>query len=264
MSITNDIKRVHTTDPQWYQKIWTLSIQDMSWVEQTKKQVDFIIQVLDLQGSERLLDLACGFGRHTLEFARRGYEVVGADITPDYITEANRLAAAEGLHAEFLCTDLRDLDFQESFDVVLNLADGAIGYLENDAENLKIFDLIAAALKPGGKHLMDVCNTAYAAKHFPRRNWIAGEKSLSLADFEWDGEKSLMFYAGLTFKYGEPLVKPEALYSNPTRLYSVQELKTIFQSRGMNVLQAFGDFDAQTPATDDTFQIQVISHKLPE
>jgi hypothetical protein len=45
---------------------------------------------------------------------------------------------------------------------IKDMADGAIGYLETDEENLKIFDAISAALKPGGKHLMGVCNGAFA------------------------------------------------------------------------------------------------------
>ena len=69
----------------WYQKNWTLDIHNMSWVEDTNRQVDFLINQLQLKGTEKILDLACGFGRHSLEFARRGYEVTGIDITPAYI-----------------------------------------------------------------------------------------------------------------------------------------------------------------------------------
>ena len=48
----------------WYRKIWTLDIQNQSWVEDTKRQVTFLIDELKLQGGEKILDLACGFGRH--------------------------------------------------------------------------------------------------------------------------------------------------------------------------------------------------------
>ena len=44
----------------WYRKIWTLDIQDQSWVEDTKRQADFLIEKLGLKGGERILDLACG------------------------------------------------------------------------------------------------------------------------------------------------------------------------------------------------------------
>ena len=68
----------------WYKKIWTLDIKDQSWVEDTLRQTDFLIERLGLKGNEKILDLACGFGRHSLELAKRGFEVVGVEITADY------------------------------------------------------------------------------------------------------------------------------------------------------------------------------------
>ena len=98
-------------DKDWYQKNWTLDIQNMSWVEDTGRQVDFLIKQLQLKGTEKILDLACGFGRHSLEFARRGYDVTGIDITPAYIDYANEQAKKENLNAKFICQDIRTITF---------------------------------------------------------------------------------------------------------------------------------------------------------
>ena len=117
-------------ESDWYKKIWTLDIQDQSWVEDTARQVDFLEEKLNLKKGEKILDLACGFGRHALELARRGYDVTGVDITPAYIDFAARQARQEGLTASFLCADIREVAFDGEFDVVLNMADGAVGYLE--------------------------------------------------------------------------------------------------------------------------------------
>ena len=61
----------------------------------------------------------------------------------------------ENLNAKFICQDIRTITFDKEFDVVLNMADGAIGYLEDDGENHKIFSVIAKALKNGGKPSSD-------------------------------------------------------------------------------------------------------------
>ena len=88
--------------------------------------------------------------------------ITGIDITPAYIDYANEQAKEESLNAKFFCQDIRTITFDKEFDVVLNMADGAIGYLEDDEENHKIFSVIAKALKKGGKHFMDIMNGSYA------------------------------------------------------------------------------------------------------
>lgn len=169
----------------WYKKIWTLDIKNMSWVENTPNEVDYLIDLCRLNGTERVLNLACGFGRHALEFASRGFEVVGVDITEIYVDDAKKAAEKMGLsNASFICRDIRDVDFCGEFDVVLNLADGEIGYLENDEENLRIFDVISRALKNGGQHVCDLVCGDYAEAHFPVKLWDAGEKSISLSEFD--------------------------------------------------------------------------------
>ena len=158
---------------------------------------------------------------------------------------------------------MRDVVFQNEFDVVLNLADGAIGYLENDAENLRIFDIISAALKPEGKHVMGVCSGVYARKHFPRRHWEAGNHALSLADFSWEADTSRMLYTGYTFKYGEHLTKPDAKRQpTSTRLYTLDELRGIFGDRRMEILHTFGGYDTALPASEDLLTLIVVSRKI--
>lgn len=245
----------------WYKKIWTLDIQNQSWVEDTKRQVDFLIERLDLKGTERVLDLACGFGRHSLELARRGFEVTGVDITPAYIQYAQAQAQAERLPARFICADIRDLEWSEQFDVVLNMADGAIGYLESEEENLKTFRVISNALKPGGKHFMDIMNGGYAEHHFPCQMWDAGEKCLTLSCFEWNPEKKTLLYGQKDYPYGETLTKPDMREGNPIRLYALEEIEEILSDLGMRVCDCYADFSG-APASNDRIQLLICSQKV--
>ncbi|RHO54679.1 class I SAM-dependent methyltransferase [Eubacterium sp. AM05-23] len=89
-----------SSEKNWYKEIWSLDIKNQSWVENTVDKVAFIIKTLKLNGTEKILDMACGFGRHSLEFARRGYEVVGVDITKDYVDDAIKSADHEKLKEE--------------------------------------------------------------------------------------------------------------------------------------------------------------------
>ncbi|MGN0247242.1 MAG: class I SAM-dependent methyltransferase [Lachnospiraceae bacterium] len=248
-------------ESDWYKKIWTLDIQNQSWVEDTNRQVNFLIDKLELKGNEKILDLACGFGRHSLELARRGYDVTGVDITSEYIEYATKQAQVEKLNARFICSDIRDVSFNSEFDVVLNMADGAIGYLENEEENLKIFRVISKALKSGGRHFMDIMNGNYAETHFPCKLWDEGEKCLTLSNFEWDKETKTLIYGQLDYPYGEPLPKPEMIEGNPIRLYSLDEIKGIFSDLGMSVYDSYADFSG-TLSSDNHIQLMVFSKKI--
>jgi 2-polyprenyl-3-methyl-5-hydroxy-6-metoxy-1,4-benzoquinol methylase len=244
----------------WYKHGWTLDIKNQSWVEDTENQVDFIIKTLKLTGTENILDLACGYGRHSLCLARKGFSVVGVDITPEYIDDAKKIAKSESLNADFINADIRNVLFENEFDVVLNLADGAIGYLETDEENLKIFDVITRALKPGGKHFMDICNAEHAEHYFPKLNWEAGEKSLALAKFEWDAKKRRMLYGGCDIPYGVAAQKPDITTGDPTRLYTITELNSILQQRKMNIIHTFSNYYGKE-ASFKELQLLVYSQK---
>ncbi len=248
-------------DPQWYKNIWSLDIKNQSWVDDTENQVEFIINTLNLSGKERVLDLACGFGRHALSFARKGFSVVGVDITRDYIDDAIKEAKLASLTIEFIQADIRDLKYNNEFDVVLNLDDGAIGYLENDAENLKIFDVISGALKPGGKHLMDIGNAEHAAHFFPKRHWDIGNTTLSLPEFDWDKENRRMLFSDWGIVFGEIARKPDSIEPcSTTRLYSISELAEILQSRGMAIVETYSDYFGKE-ASYKELQLLVYSRK---
>lgn len=244
----------------WYKKIWSLDIMDLSWVESTRQQVDFLVDQLELKGGERILDLACGFGRHSIKLAERGFSIVGVDITKDYIEFARETARQKQLDAEFILSDIRDLSFAEEFDVIINMGDGAIGYLENDAENLKIFDVIARALKPEGKHFMDIMNADYAEQHFPCQLWDEGDKCLTLSKFEWDQETKIMLYGQADYPYGQTLHKPNIEQGNPIRLYSLSEIEAIMRDRGLVLRNSFADFTGKK-ASIDSIQLLVYSQR---
>ncbi len=244
----------------WYKQCWSLDIKKQSWTENTEKEVSFLIQEMGLCGNERILDLACGYGRHSLEFARRGYSVVGVDITKDYIDDARREANKSSLPIEFILSDVRGVSFANEFDVVINMADGAIGYLENDAENLKIFDVISKALKPGGLHFMDIMSADYADTHYPCKLWDSGTNGITLSEFEWDRTSKILLYAQNDFYYGDVLEQPDFGYGNPTRLYHSAEVDEIMSERGMETIKKFSDYDG-TAASENGLQLMVISRK---
>jgi cyclopropane fatty-acyl-phospholipid synthase-like methyltransferase len=249
-------------DLQWYKKGWTLDIKNQSWVEDTPNQIDFIIKTLDLKGNEKILDLACGFGRHSLYLAKLGFDVTGVDITKEYINDAKNEAEKNGLKISFIHDDIRNIRFTKEYDVVLNLADGAIGYLENDEENIKIFDIISNSLKKDGKHFMDICNAEHAMAFFPKRHWEIGSKSLSLPEFIWETETKRMLYSQWEAEFGKTLEKPEKIEPlNTIRLYTKKELEKIFENRNMTIITTDSKYYGK-PDEIKELQLMVYSKKI--
>lgn len=140
------------------------------------------------------------------------------------------------------------------------MADGAIGYLENEEENLKIFQVVSKALKQDGKHFMDIMNGGYAEAHFPCKLWDAGEKGLILSNFEWDAKKKTLVYGQVDYPYGEALYEPDMQEGNPIRLYTQEEIEAIFAELNMNVFDCHTGFGG-TPASDHHSQLMMCSQK---
>lgn len=124
-------------------------------IQRTPYQVDRFIDLLDLKKGDKILDQCCGIGRHSLELARRGYEVTGIDITGKYLEEAREKANKEGLKTEFVQADIREFKRDNFYDACLNFYT-SFGYSEDENENMKAIENVHSSLKPKGKFLLDV------------------------------------------------------------------------------------------------------------
>ena len=129
---------------------------DMLTDEATERQVAFLVRELGLETPLKILDLACGFGRHANRLAALGHDVTGIDLTPGFLELARLDAQARGVQVNYLQGDMRQIDYQGAFDHVL-LMFTAFGYFE-DEQNLLVLKNVARALKPGGLLIFDIKN----------------------------------------------------------------------------------------------------------
>jgi len=119
-------------------------------------EVGFMEQALRLSPGGKVLDLGCGLGFHTLEFARRGYEVTGLEASSAFLAEAEKIVPVAGQQVKFVAGDMTDLDFTAEFDGVI-----LWGYtfgLFSEEGNFQTLAGIRRALKPGGQTLIDTQN----------------------------------------------------------------------------------------------------------
>ena len=228
-------------DPRWYEGFFEGEYLDLLAPEisseRTLGEVDFLAAKLALEPGARVLDLACGHGRHTLELARRGFRVTGVDLSPRSLELARGSAAAEGLEIDFVRGDMRELHFDGEFDAAINVFT-AIGYFDSDDEDRAVFERVASALRPGGAFLVDTINALGLAGRYQERLWEeVGDGVVMLSEHDWDlraGRNRAVW----TF------VRPDGTRTelrHVVRIYAPWEVVRLLGDAGLEVEDAWGD-----------------------
>jgi len=135
---------------------------DEVFTKNTKKEVDFIEEELNLPKGSLILDVGCGTGRHAIELAKRGYKVTGIDISKEMLKEAKKRCREEAVSVNFKQSDATDFKVEELYDACICLCEGAFGLLSEGEDplerDMKILRNINQALKPGAKFLLTALN----------------------------------------------------------------------------------------------------------
>lgn len=122
--------------------------------ERSVYDVNGLISLLGLQEGQRLLDVPCGYGRHSVQLAARGFDVTGIDINSFFLDKAAEAARSRGVSLKLRSQDMRSLDYDQEFGAVLNLC-YSFGFFRSEEENMRVLENFYKALKPGGKYLMN-------------------------------------------------------------------------------------------------------------
>lgn len=202
--------------------------------EQIAREVDFIEDSLSIEKHGAMLDLACGTGRHAIELARRGYEVVGFDLALAMLARAGDEAQDRKAKLNFVQGDMRDMTFEEQFDGVY-CWNTSFGYFEED-RNAQVIDRIHRALKSEGRLLLDVANRDFLIRQSPSLAWFEGDGCVCMDEMTVDFITSRM-KVKRTVMLDDGRSR-EIEYS--MRVYSLHELGKILHEHGFKVCEVSG------------------------
>lgn len=202
----------------------------------TQAEAEFVIDAMALTPGAQVLDVGCGYGRHAMELAARGFHIVGLDLSTPLLVRGGEEAHRRGLTINFVRGDMRELDFDAQFDGAYCLF-STFGYFD-DETNKKTVANIARALRPGGRMLIEILNRDYVIADLPTRVWWEGDGCVVLEEVELNYFSSrIQVNRSVVFDDGRQLEQEISV-----RAYSLHEIGKLMHSAGLRVLEVSGAY----------------------
>ncbi len=203
--------------------------------EDAGQLVKLILANINIPPGSDILDMACGTGRHSIAFAKKGYNVTAFDLSKPLLEIARQTADKLELKIDFFNADIRLFGIKKEFDLVCNLFT-SFGYFEKDEENFGIFENARQHLKQGGWFVFDYLNADYIKK---RLDPFTAEK--------YDDGKIIQrrFIEGNRV-YKEIIIQKSGFcktYWESVKLYSPKEILLRLQETGFRIINILGDYN---------------------
>ncbi len=213
-----------------------------SEVAQTDRQARFALTALGLRPGQRLLDVCCGPGRHSLALARLGgLLVTGVDREPELLAEARRRAGqTDGASVRFVQGDALRLPPLGPFDAAICMF-ASWGYAGDPQVDGQVLTAVARQLRAGARFLLDLPNLEWLRAH-PRGANLSVAGGLAVReDRRFDPERQLLRTVWQVRATAGPSWGVDAEY----RVYGVSEMEELLARAGMVLDAAYGDFDGE-------------------
>ncbi|MCX6316249.1 MAG: methyltransferase domain-containing protein [Bacteroidetes bacterium] len=200
----------------------------------------------------RMLDVACGKGRHSKTLAAMGYTVTGIDISTDSIEWARQF---ETEHLDFFVHDMRLPFWGNYFDYAFNFFT-SFGYFNTRREHDDAIRTIAKSLKSGGYFIIDYLNVHYAEDHL-RREDIKQVDDTVYTIHRWDNETH--FYKKISV--ADPSLSRPLEYTEKVAKFSLGDFTDMLSFQGLQVQEVFGDYQLNPYHLRDTPRLIIIATK---
>jgi SAM-dependent methyltransferase len=246
------MKTWHESDDFW-EATAPIMFGNQRW-EAAPVEVDQVVRLLGVSPGATILDLCCGPGRHSLEFARRGFSVTGVDRTAVYIERAQEQAAAEGLAVEFVQEDMRRFCRPQAFDAAVSLFT-SFGYFEDPAENRQVLANIRDSLRDEGSLILEMMGKEVLARIFRERDWSEQDGILFLEERKVSKDWSWMENRWILLR-GQERREFEVSHW----LYSATELSAMLKECGFSSVDVYGDLEG-APYDHRARRLVVVAHR---
>ncbi|MFZ9387059.1 MAG: class I SAM-dependent methyltransferase [Chitinophagaceae bacterium] len=213
-----------------YKEIWKAMIPD----ELTRREIDFMIPYFGLQPESRVLDLMCGYGRHTLALSRKGVQVTAVDNLGAYIDEIREAATNENLPVTLVCGSVLDFYPEGQYDLTICMGN-SLNFFDPPSVG-KLFSMISSSLKQGGSLLVNSWSLAEIIyKNFRERGWSR------IGELKFLTESAILFQP-TRMETESRIQSPdgkEEIKKGIDYIYSLNEMESMLAGAGLRLREVF-------------------------
>lgn len=230
----------------WWQSAFTNTYADIFhrlFPEPTEKEIERIVRWFPLSRYPRVLDLACGEGRHSILLTQQGYEVTGVDTSKDFLARARARVDPLKRIPLFLEQDIRTLNLATRFDLVL-LIGNSFGY-GTDEDQQCIVQTASRHLAEGGTFLLSLPNGGRSMARFNAQGTIRktfeldGDEIKVQEDYRFDPITSVKMSVWSIYKNGRRVYEMDTY----VRFYRKDEIVDLLSCAGLAIVQLYGSFE---------------------
>ncbi len=211
--------------------------------ERTAEEVDFILSIVPVEPGDKLLDIGCGFGRHSIELARRGFDVLGVDPSEAMIAAALERSVRAGNKPDFRQLRGEDLTAVDEFHAAICLFT-TLGQVADQGDNIPLLKNTFQSLHQGGYFILEIPQRAWAVNNLNLEERFGEGENYTQVDRSYDADQNLV-----TEKF--TLVSPaeQRLYVLQYRLFNRAQGSHLLEEAGFSGITFFDGY-TDTPLDD--------------
>jgi len=249
---------------QWYESLfenYAHKYDKECFVQGTLGECDFIEQEINRDKSLKIIDIGCGTGRHAIELAKRGYSVIGIDLSESQLKRAREKAKEQGVEIDFQKHDARDLPFEGEFDLAIMICEGGFSLMETDEMNFEILKSATKVLNDKGKLIFTTLNGLFPLFHSVKEFYesVAKEGQAACKDCSFD---LMAFRDYNTTVFEDDSGNKKELKCNE-RYYVPSEITWLLKTLGYKKIDIFGAklgaYSRNDQLTPEDFEMLVVA-----
>lgn len=224
-----------------------------------EKWADYIEEIFKANDKKPslVLDLGCGTGNITNILAKRGYDMIGIDISPDMLNVARDKAADGGQDVLYLCQDIREFELYGTVDAIICTLD-VLNYITEPEDLKHVFSLVKNYLNPDGIFIFDI-NTEYKLKNVLGNNTFIYEENGIFYTWENEYDKNISTQYLTFFAENEDGLYERFDETHVQRAYKTDEIKKMLLENGLSFEVDYKLFTFENP--DETCEKKVMVSK---